>query len=434
MPAQSSPLAAILPSGMVMRVNGARARKRMSMRLFERNDTALAAALILGVFILFHQPLRFLVDTAYDLQRQYHLDLLQALFVLTAVFVFHHYRKGQQAKSELAATAAEMSQARLRSDELERLVGLGRAVAMATDFTRLHEAFSRYLPKFTSDRSSWLLICRQGCWDVLVRGVDDHRPSAELEAIAGRALGLQIAGGDTIRIEGLACFPMLVGGRPVGMILVKETPALSGQDCRALDAAAALAAISIRNMQTLIETRENSLRDALTGCFNRAHALDTLKAELRRAQRGRTPLSMIMFDVDEFKNVNDTYGHLAGDQLLAEVGKRLGELLRTSDVKCRYGGEEFLLILPDTPAAGSRQLAESLRREMSRLALPTAGGELKVTISVGVVTASKNELDAQAVIARADQALYRAKHAGRNRVFAAEAEGDTPLRLVNAVG
>ena len=417
-----------------MRVNGARARKRMSMRLFERNDTALAAALILGVFILFHQPLRFLVDTAYDLQRQYHLDLLQALFVLTAVFVFHHYRKGQQAKSELAATAAEMSQARLRSDELERLVGLGRAVAMATDFTRLHEAFSRYLPKFTSDRSSWLLICRQGCWDVLVRGVDDHRPSAELEAIAGRALGLQIAGGDTIRIEGLACFPMLVGGRPVGMILVKETPALSGQDCRALDAAAALAAISIRNMQTLIETRENSLRDALTGCFNRAHALDTLKAELRRAQRGRTPLSMIMFDVDEFKNVNDTYGHLAGDQLLAEVGKRLGELLRTSDVKCRYGGDEFLLILPDTPAAGSRQLAESLRREMSRLALPTAGGELKVTISVGVVTASKNELDAQAVIARADQALYRAKHAGRNRVFAAEAEGDTPLRLVNAVG
>ena len=119
---------------------------------------------------------------------------------------------------------------------------------------------------------------------------------------------------------------------------------------------------------------------------------------------------------------------------LAEVGKRLGELLRTSDVKCRYGGDEFLLILPDTPAAGSRQLAESLRREMSRLALPTAGGELKVTISVGVVTASKNELDAQAVIARADQALYRAKHAGRNRVVAAEADGDAPLRLINAAG
>jgi diguanylate cyclase (GGDEF)-like protein len=416
-----------------MRTNGARARKRISIRLFERNDTALAAALILGVFILFHQPLRFLVDTAYELQRQYHLDLLQALFVLTAVFVFHHYRKGQQAKSELAATTAEVSQARLRSDELERLVGMGRAVAMATDFTRLHEAFSSYLPKFTSDRSSWLLICRQGCWDVLVRGVDDHRPSDELESIADRALASKIRGGDTIRIEGLACFPMLVGGRPVGMILVKETPALSGQDCRALDAAAALAAISVRNMQTLIETRENSLRDALTGCFNRAHALDTLKAELRRAQRGRTPLSMIMFDVDEFKKVNDTYGHLAGDQLLAEVGKRLGELLRTSDVKCRYGGDEFLLILPDTPAAGSRQLAESLRREMAHLALPTAGGELKMTISVGVVTASKNELDAQAVIARADQALYRAKHAGRNRVFAAEAEGDTPLRLVNSV-
>jgi diguanylate cyclase (GGDEF)-like protein len=188
-------------------------------------------------------------------------------------------------------------------------------------------------------------------------------------------------------------------------------------------------------MQTLIETRENSLRDALTGCFNRAHAIETLKAELRRAQRARTPLSMIMFDVDKFKTVNDTYGHLAGDQLLAEVGKRLGELLRTSDVKCRYGGDEFLLILPDTPAAGSRQLAESLRREMSHIALPTAEGELTVTVSLGVVTAVKDEMDAQALIARADKALYRAKHSGRNRVFADEPEAAPaaqPLRLVNA--
>ena len=174
----------------------------------------------------------------------------------------------------------------------------------------------------------------------------------------------------------------------------------------------------------------------MTGCFNRAHAIETLKAELRRAQRGRTPLSMIMFDIDKFKGVNDTYGHLAGDQLLAEVGRRLGETLRTSDVKCRYGGDEFLLILPDTPAAGARQLAESLRREMSHIALPTPEGELKATISLGVVTAAKDEMDAQAIIARADKALYRAKHGGRNRVYAGEPEtaapATQPLRLVNA--
>src|SRR5262249_19685779 len=170
--------------------------KRISLRLFERNDSTLAAALIVGIFILFHQPLQFLLDTANDFERQYHLDLLQPLIVLTAVFIFHQYRKGQQAKAQLTMAAAEATQARLRSEELERLVGLGRAVAMATAFTRLHEAFSRYLPKFTNERAAWLLICRQGCWDVLVRGVDDQRAVDDLESIAARALVSQVTGGD----------------------------------------------------------------------------------------------------------------------------------------------------------------------------------------------------------------------------------------------
>jgi diguanylate cyclase (GGDEF)-like protein len=415
-----------------MATTGSRSGKGISLRLFERTDTSLAAALIVGIFILFHQPLQFLLDTANDFERQYHLDLIQPLLVLTAVFIFHQYRKGQHAKAQLTTAAAEATQARLRSEELERLVGLGRAVAMATDFTRLHEAFSRYLPKFTNERPAWLLICRQGCWDVLVRGVDDHRAADDLESIAQRALLSQVTA-ETIRVDGLACFPMLVGKQPVGMILIQEPSTLSLQDCRVLEAAAALGAISIRNMQTLVETRENSLRDALTGCFNRGHALETLNAELRRAQRAKTPLSMIMFDVDKFKAVNDSYGHLAGDQLLAEVGKRLSEQLRTSDVKCRYGGDEFLLILPDTPAGGARQVAESLRYELSRISMPAGDSEVTMTVSVGVVTASKNELDAQALIARADKALYRAKHAGRNRVYIAETDASASLRLVNAV-
>ncbi|HUK32492.1 MAG TPA: GGDEF domain-containing protein, partial [Vicinamibacterales bacterium] len=425
-------LAAVLRQATEM-ARGASSRRYISWRLFERSDTLLAAALIVGVFILFHQPLRHLLDVAHEFERQYHLDLVQPLIVLTAVFIFHQYRKGQQAKAQLATAAAEAEQARLRSDELERLVGLGRAVAMATDFTRLHEAFSRFLPKFANDRPAWLLVCHQRCWDVLVRGVEDHRGADVLESIAKRALAAQASGAETICVEGLACFPMLVGGQPVGMILIRETPALSSQECRAIEAAAALGAISIRNMQTLIETRENSLRDALTGCFNRAHALETLHAELRRAQRGRTPLSVIMFDIDEFKAVNDSYGHLAGDSLLADVGKRLSELMRTSDVKCRYGGDEFLLILPDTPAAGARQVAESLRHELSRITLPVANATLTITVSVGVVTAAKNEFDARALIARVDQALYRAKHAGRNRVVAADSDVGGPLRLVNAV-
>jgi len=409
--------------------------KRITVRLFGRSDTSLAAALVVGGFLLFHQPLRVLFVAASDVERQYHLDLVQSLVVLSAVLAFHQYRKRQDANTELAAAAAEGRQAQLRLQELERLVGLGRAMAIAVDFTGLHHAWSRYLPRFTQDRSSWLLICQQGCWDVLVRDADDRRPAEELESIAQR--GLAAAGGDdAIRIDGMVCFPMIVGGKPVGLVLVKDEPVLSAQDCRGIEAAVALAAISVRNVQTLIETRENSLRDGLTGCFNRAHAMETLTSELRRAQRGRTPLSMIMFDVDEFKRVNDTYGHLAGDHVLAEVGARLSALLRTSDVKCRYGGDEFLLILPDTPAAGAGQLAESIRREISRIALPAETGGAHITVSSGVVTATREELDARAFIARADRALYTAKHAGRNRVCAADADTVVAarLRLVSAAG
>jgi diguanylate cyclase (GGDEF)-like protein len=407
------------------------------MRLFGRNDSWLAAALIVATFILFREPLRYVLDSAHEIERQYHVDLVQSLAVLGVVFAFHQYRKRQEAKADFIAAAAQAAQARVRSEELERLVGLSRAVAMATDFTGLHQAFSRYLPQFTRERSCWLLICHQSCWDVLVRGLDDRRPTEELESIAERALlprASTAVGVDARCVDGMMCFPMVVGVHPVGMILVDGMPALSPEDSRALDAAAALAAISVRNVQTLLETRDHSLRDGLTGCFNRAHAIETLDAELRRAKRSGSPVSMIMFDVDGFKRVNDSYGHLAGDRVLAEVGRQLADVVRTSDVKCRYGGDEFLLVLPDTPAAGARQLAESIRQEISRLVVPAGDAEIAVTASLGVVTADGEEQDVLAFIAKADSALYRAKRDGRNRVRVGDADTVAPMRLVSAAG
>jgi len=407
------------------------------MRLFGRNDSWLAAALIVATFILFREPLRYVLDTAHEIERQYHVDLVQSLVVLGVVFVFHQYRKRQEAKADFIGAAAEATQARLRSQELERLVGLSRAIAMATDFTGLHHAFSRYLPFFTRERSAWLLVCHESCWDVLVRGADDQRPPEQLESIAERALrpsSMSPGGTDAPRVDGLVCFPMMVGRHPVGMILVEDTPVLPQEEARGLEAAAALAAISVRNVQTLLATRDDSLRDRLTGCFNRAHALETLDSELRRARRSSAPLSMIMFDVDGFKRVNDSYGHVAGDRLLAEVGRRLADVVRTTDVKCRYGGDEFLLILPDTPAAGARQLAESIRVEISTVRVSVDGVDAAVTASLGVVTATQDEQDPLAFIARADTALYRAKHAGRDCVRIGDADAAGPMRLVSVAG
>jgi len=308
------------------------------MRLFGRHDTVLGAALIVATFILFHEPLRFVIDTAHEFERQYHVDLVESLVVLGVVFGFHQFRKRQEAKADLRAAETAAKQSYLRAQELERLIGLGRALAMCTDFKGLHYAFSRYLPQFTLERDSWLLICHESCWDVLVRAAGNVHPTGELESVGDRALrpGPQgQASVGAVRVDDMMCFPMMVGTRPAGVIIVRETPELTLEDRHALEASAALSAVSIRNVQILLETRDLSLRDGLTGCFNRAHALTTIDGELRRARRTGSPLSLIMFDVDRFKHVNDSHGHLAGDRVLSEVGRRVNEVLRTTDVKCR---------------------------------------------------------------------------------------------------
>jgi diguanylate cyclase (GGDEF)-like protein len=215
---------------------------------------------------------------------------------------------------------------------------------------------------------------------------------------------------------------------------VVNTPPLSESERHALSAAAALIAISVRNVQLVDETRENSLRDGLTGCFNQAYGLETLQSEMKRARRTGRPLSVVMFDIDHFKTVNDTAGHLHGDAVLAAVGRQLTEVLRSTDVRCRYGGDEFLIILPDTPVLGAQHVAECIRRGIAEMTLPN-GRPAEVTASLGVTAALAGETDVKSAIARADEALYRAKRAGRNRFILGVAPGapaasaDNVLRL-----
>lgn len=183
-----------------------------------------------------------------------------------------------------------------------------------------------------------------------------------------------------------------------------------------LEAAAALLAVSVKNAQLFREVKENSVKDPLTGCFTKAHSMDVIDAELRRARRSQTPVSMIMFDIDHFKDVNDRHGHLCGDAVLSAIGKRMKDVLRGSDLKCRYGGEEFLVLLPETPLHGARRVAETLRREIAERPVHWAGETLTITASFGLAQTLPGEVNVEAVIARADQALYRAKDDGRNCV------------------
>lgn len=166
------------------------------------------------------------------------------------------------------------------------------------------------------------------------------------------------------------------------------------------------------------ELRRLSTTDGLTGLFNRRHLDETLETEWHRSLRTREPLSVIMFDVDHFKKFNDTYGHDQGDRVLQKVAQVFRETLRRHDVACRYGGEEFVGILPSTPSGGAHAVAERLRLDIEAAVVDG----LRVTISLGV--ASMPELDAgssEKLIEFADQALYRAKEAGRNQVCVATA-------------
>jgi diguanylate cyclase (GGDEF)-like protein len=391
------------------------------VKLITRNDASLAVALIATAVIIFQRPLRYALDMAEEVESLYHVDLIPALTLLLCVFVYHETRKWQVTKAAARAAAAEAAQAHMRSEDLQRLMILGQALANALDPSALQQVLWRHLPTFTREHEYWVVLRRDEHWEPFVQ--DDanskRNPIEELEALASRALthlrssAPELDG--TVEAD-TVCYPLVTAGTASGVLGVRGASTLSSNDREGLGAAAAFLAIAVRNVRIIQATQETSVRDNLTGCFNRAHALETLDSELRRACRSGLPLSVVMFDIDHFKQVNDQLGHLRGDELLRAVGAQLTKVLRSTDVRCRYGGDEFLLILPDTPALGAQQVAEGLRREIATLSANNGEQAVAVSASLGVAVARPKELDAAALIDRADAALYLAKRRGRNRI------------------
>lgn len=164
-----------------------------------------------------------------------------------------------------------------------------------------------------------------------------------------------------------------------------------------------------------------SITDGLTHAYNRQYLYQRLPEELERFRRYGDPLSVILFDVDRFKMFNDTFGHPAGDHVLKEIVHTAWATFRETDGLVRYGGEEFLLLLPKTPLDGATEAAERLRSAVERAAYRWNERELKVTISLGVATLDLRTCSEEALIQQADDLLYRAKSGGRNRLCAAHA-------------
>ena len=189
-----------------------------------------------------------------------------------------------------------------------------------------------------------------------------------------------------------------------------------------LNGVASQAAIAIRHAQLFQAQEENALTDELTKLPNRRALAQRFLQEMQRARRHRNSIAFLMIDIDHFKEVNDTYGHLSGDAVLSELAQILVTGARESDVCARYGGEEFALILHETTEPGARTLAERIRAKVAAASFP---GGLKLTISVGVAATDEPALFTQ-LIDRADQALYAAKQGGRNQVRVADMTGPAP--------
>jgi diguanylate cyclase len=170
----------------------------------------------------------------------------------------------------------------------------------------------------------------------------------------------------------------------------------------------------IQLLQTQLKAQVD--RDHLTGLYNRRHLAATIDRELARCARDDAPISAMMVDIDHFKRINDTHGHPVGDEVLKAVAGVLTQSLRAGDIACRYGGEEFLLLLPGMPLAVAKARAQDICHQVGALRLSAEGVALQVFVSVGVAEAPQNATDAASLIRQADAALYRAKDMGRNRV------------------
>ena len=165
-----------------------------------------------------------------------------------------------------------------------------------------------------------------------------------------------------------------------------------------------------------IELEKLAATDALTGLPNRRYFLDRANSEFDKVRRFHTPASLVMIDVDNFKTVNDTHGHAAGDEVLKSISRGCRDRLRQSDILARFGGEEFVILLCDTNAGDAAVLAELLRKSVEDGPVKTDDGIVSVTASFGVTEISSQDATLERALARADKALYMAKRAGRNRV------------------
>jgi diguanylate cyclase (GGDEF)-like protein len=394
----------------------------------------LAGGILAGFFVL---AFTFAVLVSRSLQRQIDSFLQAARRLGSGDFTTEVPTSGHD---EFAALGEEFN--KMSRQLAERLEELNQERA------RLQEAMRRIGQTFASN------LDREGLLDIVVKTAVDGvgaqagrasvRPSSsaplEQVALAGDTDGVEEAiraaeakvleTGEPCEatVDGVSALshPLRRGdeaaGRVSGVVSVARRRPFTAPERELFDYLAEQAAVSIENVGLHETVERQAVTDELTGLFNRRRFQEAMATEVERSKRFGQPVGLVLLDLDDFKTVNDTYGHQQGDLVLREVARVLRETSREIDEPARYGGEELAVVLPGTDLEGAYNLAERVRAGIEELVLPLLDGDgaLRVTASFGVATLPGSADDMRGLVAAADEALYRAKRAGKNRTVRAE--------------
>ena len=251
------------------------------------------------------------------------------------------------------------------------------------------------------------------CW-ALRRGQSHHNHRS------GSVRCAHIEHGTSLAATATLCVPLTAHGETLGM-LHASGPADGGgsdNDGEIIELLGEQLAMAIANLQLRETLRQQSLRDPLTGLFNRRYFEESLRREMLRCERKGLPLALMLLDIDHFKAFNDSHGHSAGDAVLAHVGRSIASLVRVEDLACRYGGEEFTIVMPEAGAESAVARAAAIRRAVSQSTIEHNGRTLgPVTLSIGVAAFPRDGVTPELLFEVADAALYRAKAEGRDCVI-----------------
>ena len=337
---------------------------------------------------------------------------ISALFAAVGFFAFDRRARRRQRRELVHSRFADALQLARSEGEafavvrryLERLVPGG----MATILSRNNSA--NRLESRSPVEEPALLEALDGAEPescLAIRGGRTHRRTGSADEL----IGCEICGAVGTNVT---CVPSLVGGEVIGSVLITHASTLDSEDTEALSSSLAEAAPIVANLRNLAIAETRAATDSLTGLPNNRAVHETLKRLSAQAGRTAEPLAVVLFDLDHFKDVNDTHGHGKGDEVLAAVGDTVANAVRESDFVGRYGGEEFLALLPSTGREGAVELAEKLRMAISRVAV--AGVSRRVTASFGVAVLPDDAGEPEQALRAADRALYTAKGNGRDRV------------------